>query len=121
MPRAERPRPQDYGAPCRCLRAPVPPPRVLDAAEIVVDARRVGARFEPGAAEDAQRASIERSRLRVASLVLAQHAEFVQRARQIEIAGAKAPLRVRDGVPSMTIGETYGQDVDRRHTARATS
>jgi len=77
---------------------------VLDAAEVVEQAGSVGAGAETGGAQDAERAPIERRRLGVTALVLAEHPEIVERAGEIQIARPELPLGERDGAAAVTVG-----------------
>ena len=93
----------------------VAPARVIDATEVVVQARGLRACPQARGAHDAQRASVKRDRLGIPPLIFAQHAQIVQRARQIEIAAAKIFLGQRDGTPAMAIAKL----VTREHATDA--
>jgi hypothetical protein len=58
----------------------------------VVEARRVDGVGHAGGAQDRQRASVERHGFVVPALVLAQHAQVIEGAAEVQIARAEVPL-----------------------------
>src|SRR5918992_1142227 len=81
-----------HGAACVRLRPSVVPAGVLQAAEVVVDARRAGVHLADGSLEDRERAAIQRLGLVEAAGVLEEDAEVVERIRRFQGSGAEDAL-----------------------------
>ena len=111
MPRAQRPRPQDHGAPCRCLGAPVTAPAHArcrrGCGRCSPRPRSLRARRHGGSAGRVDRTAAPPNN---APGTCAAYRRRCQRAGQIQIALAKPPLRSRDGAPPVSVGEGIAPD-----------
>ncbi len=79
-------------------------PRVLEAAEVVVDRGDIGMYLPDGSLEDRERALVERDALVESTRVLEDHPQRVERRRRLDRLGAEARLCVLDRGPQLALG-----------------